>query len=133
MRPLKLSQKVYKQYKSTVRGNEDISFEQAELKFLRNMSLSVLSSRPKGKGTYCQYGDLHFIVSEKDVVVWMKNRCPSPKGWKRNNKRYLELNKVLGIEDDITMLGLIARDASIKIRKKYGGIKWKLKNRLIVG
>jgi len=97
MRPLKVSRKVCAHYRNVVKGNKFTPLEQIEKKFVRNMALVILEVHPEGRGTYCLYGKLHFIVSDDDVVVWMRNNCPSPKGWKKDNEKYLQLNKELGI------------------------------------
>lgn len=115
MKNLKLSRKMYDQYMATVKDNKGITKEQAELKMTRNAILGVTQVRAKKDSTYNMYGGLHFIVANGNIV-WMKNHCGTPKGWTRNNRLYIKLNKELGINDDITLLELYKKDLTYKYK-----------------
>lgn len=114
MQNITLSRRMYAQYVGTVRGNEKTTRKQAHRKMTRNAALAISSPHfnDKGKviGTHYRYGCLHFIVANNGGVVWLRNHSVAPKGWKRDNVRYIELNKELGIQDDITPQGLAERD-----------------------
>lgn len=128
MKPNKnfLSGKMYKQYKETVKGNENTSHEQAKLKMWRNMLLASASRRDRASSHF-KYGCLHFIVAN-GKVVWMQNECKPERGWRRNNKKYLELNRELGIESDETMLKLHMRELKGWAKYNKNRLKWKLKS-----
>lgn len=119
------SLQLYKQYKNTVEGNEDVSRKQATLKMYRNMQLAHKSERSNGSCHY-KYGCLHFIVV-KNKIVWMQNGCKPQKGWKLDRKLYLTLNKELGIESDETRFSLFIRDFKSNLRYNVRKLKWKLK------
>jgi len=129
MTKLTMTRKTFDEYRSTVRGNENITLEEALKKLQRNIELA--ECRPRENGNYYAYGKLHFIVSEKNVVVWLKNNCTAPKEWKKDNKKYLKISKELDISDRETHLTLMARNSFFTIRRKYGKIKWKMKNGMI--
>lgn len=117
--------KLYKQYKNTVDGNENISRKQASLKMYRNMQLAHKSKRSDESYHY-KYGCLHFIVAHNEIV-WMQNGCKPHKGWKRDNKMYLKLNKELGIESDETRFNLFIRELKGNLKYNMNKLKWKLK------
>lgn len=125
---LRFSRKAYDKYMRTVKDNDGISKEQAELKMTRNMMLAVANERSK-TSTHYKYGGLHFIVSNNQIV-WIQNHCAVEKGWKRNNRLYIKLNKELGIEDDTTLLQLYKKDLTIRFNRKFKGVKMKM-NKLI--
>lgn len=125
MRKLQLTNKTYQEYKETVKGNETTSRKQAELKMTRNMQLAHKSKRAQ-EGEHYKYGCLHFIVA-KGKVVWIQNNNKPEKGWKKDIKRYLELNKELGIESDETYIGLWLEMKIAKIKYLKNKMKWKLK------
>ena len=127
MELLKVPQKIFNQYREDVKNNTHTSFNQVERKLTRNFLLSDKQPRPDGRGFYCRYGRMHFIVSENNAVVWMRNHSGIPRGWKKDFKYYLELNEQLGIEDDSTMTSLVARDIYYKTKRRLNKIKWKLK------
>lgn len=134
MKKLKMDRRIYNEYVTTVQNNEDTSLEQAQLKMTRNAQLAIVSPRRNTRGvitsTHYRYGSLQFIVNKKDKIVWMQNYTGHPKGWKRDNKRYLELNKELGIEEDVTMFDLIKRDVYYAMKRKYRKALWLVKSKL---
>lgn len=116
---------LYKQYKNTVSGNENISRKQATLKMYRNMQLAYKSKRSDGSCHY-KYGCLHFIIAH-NKIVWIQNGCKPHKGWKLNSKMYLKLNKDLGIESDETRFSLFIRNLKSNLKYNVRKLKWKLK------
>lgn len=132
MRLLFMSNVIYERYKQSVRGAEDISIEEARRLMTRNMLLSIRGEKGVCKGTYYMYGRLHFVV-DNNRIVWLKNRMPAPKSWKRNNRRYLKLNERFGIDSEISELGLLVRDTYLDEPREFNGIEWKIGNETIVG
>jgi len=120
-----LPKNVYKIYRETVKGNEDTSYDQASRKMYRNMLLAYKSERPDGSHHY-KYGCLHFNVAN-NKVVWMRNNNTPQKGWKRNNREYIRLNKELGINDEQTLLGLLLREVKCQLKYNATKLKWKIK------
>ena len=118
--------KAYYQYINTVAGNENTDFELAAKKMTRNAALSKIIERNDGS-FYCQYGKLHFIVFN-DTIVWLRNQCPTPKGWSRNKRFYLELNELYGINEGVTMWDLIKKDIEMAYWRRVGKAKWALKS-----
>jgi len=82
---------VYQSYKKNINGGEETSLDLAQRKMTRNMLLA----KRVGENMY-QYGKLWFVV-EDGTVIWLSNHCPKPNKWKKNVKKYMELNKLLGI------------------------------------
>lgn len=117
--------KLYREYKNTVDGNENISRKQASLKMYRNMQLAHKSERSDGS-YYYKYGCLHFIVDDS-MIVWIQNGCKPHKGWKLDSKMYLKLNKELEIESDETRFSLIIRELKGNLKYNMNKLKWKLK------
>jgi hypothetical protein len=106
MELLKLTDKVYEQYKLSVKGNTDISKDQAARKLTRNVLLAK-ELPPKSKidrllgiKLYA-YGNLHILV-RRGKVVNVSNHYGGEyhTGWEFDKKKYIELTKQLGIEDD---------------------------------
>ena len=134
MKKLKMPYHIYQQYKNTVKDNEDITQQQAELKMTRNAQLALATIREKESrrnskkkvSTHYQYGCLHFIVAD-GRVVWMRNNSKAPKGWKRDNKLYLKLNSDLGINENVTMFDLIKRDIQGQMKYRMNKVKWAVK------
>lgn len=131
MTKLTMTNNVYRQYKSVVKDNETTTKEQANLKMTRNAELAVASVRPNGKGTHYSYGKLQFIVNEQGTVVWMKNHCKTPVGWKRDNVKYLKLNRELGIDDDRNMLDLVSRDVYLSVKKAFNKARYSWKKKVL--
>lgn len=120
-----LPKSIYKIYKETVKGSENISYDQASRKMYRNMLLAHKSERPDGSCHY-KYGCLHFIVAN-GRVVWIRNNSSPQEDWKRDNKEYIKLNRELGIEDNYTLLGLTLRDVKCQLKYNATKLKWKIK------
>ena len=103
MKILKLSDEVYQYYKTMIRGNEDITKDQAERKLTRNVMLGVevpprnTLERLKGNKLY-YYGNLHIVV-RWGKVVYLSNHYGGKhyNQWEPNEQKYIELTKKLGI------------------------------------
>lgn len=100
MKLLDLSYKAYTQYMEQVRGNENISFDQAQRKLSRNVLL-VVETAPERVvrglfSTKYKYGNLTIVVRNRKIVK-VVNYKGKPVGWKINKQRYTELSKELGI------------------------------------
>lgn len=134
MQTLKFANGIYNQYCKTVKGNEETSLHQARLKMTRNMQLAIASPRYNTRGvvqtTHYKYGSLHFMVNRKGSIVWMQNNSSQAKGWKRDNKLYLKLNKELGIEENTTHLDLVVRDAYHNIKHAFNKARFTWKKKL---
>lgn len=105
MKLLKATQKALQQYKETVKGNKMISTDEALKKLTRNVQL-VKESAPERialtwKGLRYSYGNLDITVRFGKVVevVNHKDYRERPDDWDFPKKRYIQLNKELGIVD----------------------------------
>lgn len=105
MKLLDLQPNAYRYYKRNVKGNENISFEDARKKLTRNVELAELlqpteDQMMQGVEMYA-YGNL-LIKVELNKIVWLKNLYGKNKRgvWQHSLEKYNELNKKLGIEDD---------------------------------
>jgi hypothetical protein len=102
---LKLSDEVYEHYKSNIKGNENITKDQAARKLTRNVMLAMeitprnALDRLKGNKLY-YYGNLHILV-RRGKVVHLSNHYGGKHfgGWFKDEKRYVQLTKELGIID----------------------------------
>lgn len=130
MQTLKFAKGIYRQYCKSVKGNEETTLHQARLKMTRNAQLAVSSVRANNAGTHYRYGKLQFIVNHEGTIVWMKNHCKTPVGWKRDNQLYLKLNRELGIKEKVTSLDLVKRDAYYSIKKAFNKARFTWKKKL---
>ena len=94
---LKMSTETFNYYKKNVKGNKNISYEQACLKMTRNMLLALPVKKQSGRLIY-MYGTLHFTVKD-GRVNWIKNNMPIPAVWYKDRVRYDEIGNTLGIID----------------------------------
>lgn len=89
-------------YQRFVKGNEDISLDQARRKITRNMLLSAAYKRDspnkESPRTWYAYGILHFIVKD-NTVTWIQNHQPIVKGWKLDYDEYKRLSERFGIDE----------------------------------
>lgn len=99
MKLFKLGGNVFNTYRTTVKGNENISKPQARRKLTRNIMLAVKRYNKIEGLDYYMYGCLHMIV-KGDTIVWIKNRCSVPPMWFKDIDKYNELNVLLGIITD---------------------------------
>lgn len=105
MKPLRITDKVYKYYMSNVRGNKEATYEEACKKLTRNMLLGkevpqrTDRERLLGNKLYI-YGNLRILVRQGKIV-----HISNHKGTKRYSGRGLDkekrdrLNMELGIKD----------------------------------
>ncbi len=103
-------------YRTNIKGNEDITYDEAKRKMTRNMMLAHKEESIGKSTTMYKYGCLWFLVDNKDRIVWMRNNHRPAEGWKRNKREYLRLNKELGIDDDVTMTDLVIKDIKAKMK-----------------
>lgn len=105
MKLLKLSDNAYNYYRENVKGNKNIAMDQARRKLTRNVLMAKevkirnRLDRLLGKRLY-HYGNMDIIV-QFDRVIHIKNiKGGKRKGnWKRDEEKYIQLTKELGIED----------------------------------
>lgn len=96
--PLKMTDSAFNYYKNSVKGNKNITYEQACLKMTRNMMLALPVKKNNGKRLVYMYGTLHFTV-QNGRVNWIGNQRPIPAVWYKDRVRYDEITKTLGIVD----------------------------------
>lgn len=101
----KLPEEVYKQYQQQVKGNANITYEQAVKKLNRNIQL-VKETAPerierKFLSVTYKYGNLHLVTRLGKIVklVNHKDYKQYSDDWIFPKKRYIQLNKELGIDD----------------------------------
>ena len=105
MKLLNVKEQALEKYKSQVKGNRNISTEQARRKLTRNVALVKETSRNRIKftlrGLIYKYGNLHITVRFGTIVDIEnhKNYKEHPNNWIFPKRRYIELNKQLGIDD----------------------------------
>lgn len=106
MKLLFLGKGIHNKYRS-IKGNENASFLDTIKKLTRNVALATkLPPRneeeiEKGNELYA-YGNL-WVVVRNDKVIWIHNwkkHAPMEYEWELDKERYVELNELLGIEDD---------------------------------
>jgi hypothetical protein len=120
---LKFKKGLFDYYKETVSGNKDITLDQAQKKMTRNMLLAAKADSTNFHAQKYMYGNLHFIVNERGVITWMKNKQYAPQGWKSDKKLYVQLSEELGIEDAETVTGLHMRNLTHGLKHKYNWLK----------
>jgi hypothetical protein len=96
-KPLRLGRDVYQYYRDNVKGNKNISKEQARLKLTRNVMLAE-EGKHKGNRKMYMYGNLWMLVV-KDKIVWIKNLKAKNNSFSKDLERYNQINKELGIID----------------------------------
>lgn len=99
---LTLSENSLDYYRKRVKGNKDISEEQARRKMTRNMILAFQYKKDNETKKYPRawftYGCLRFIVKNSEVT-WIVNHQPVFKVWKKDWEKYAELNKKFRIDE----------------------------------
>ncbi|WP_137743398.1 hypothetical protein [Robertmurraya siralis] len=105
MKIYKLPEKIYKLYQQQVKGNENITYDQAVKKLCRNIQL-VKEKAPerierKLLNVTFKYGNLHITTRLGKIIklVNHKDYKQYSDDWIFPKRRYIELNKELGIED----------------------------------
>lgn len=103
MKLLNLKNSAYEYYKQNVKGNETISYEQAQKKLTRNVHLAdqkkSVSNTLKLQQEYI-YGCLKIIVRFGAIVELENKTKDTIPGWKVNKNKYIYLTKELGIDDN---------------------------------
>jgi hypothetical protein len=102
---LELPDELYQYYKTMTNDNENITKDQAAKKLTRNVMLGMLIpprnklDRSKGNKMYF-YGNLHICVKNDRKIVHIHNhgRGKFFGGWFKDEEKYIELTKKLGIE-----------------------------------
>lgn len=128
---LNISNKLYEKYKDIVKKNEKTSIELARKKMTRNFLLSKQKPTHSGRGIYCRYGRLHFIVSENNEVVWMRNNNATSSEWQKDLRLYMELNEKLGIENRKSFDKLQDKDRFYRTKRKIDRLKYRHKDEII--
>lgn len=100
MKLYKLGKGVYARYRSIVKGNENTDYETIRKKLTRNIALAVKVETDSRTVLY-MYGNLHISV-RGDKVTWIKNIKSKQDWFYKDEKRYYELNRILGIPEDNT-------------------------------
>jgi hypothetical protein len=103
LKMLKLNDNSYEYYRNKVKGNENISREQAERKLTRNSLLSFVymkdSPAKKNPRTWYSYGALRFMVQNNEVK-WIENNCRVYPMWYLDTAKYMSLSDELGIDKE---------------------------------
>lgn len=105
MKLLKLTDEVFQYYKENVKGNENISEDQAARKLTRNVLLAMPVpqrspvERLIGNMKYI-YGNLYIVV-RRNKVVHISNQSGGKRygGWFKDQAKYDELTKLLEIAE----------------------------------
>lgn len=106
MKLLELTPSVFRDYRSTVKGNEDITYDAARKKITRNVMLAKkLEPRnqediDKGNILY-QYGNLEILV-KNETVIHIKNHKGKNvySGWELDRFKYVDLSRELNIVNE---------------------------------
>lgn len=106
MNILRLSKKAYELYRTTVRDNEEITYDQARRRLTRNVILAKditpVEERSKLiKTKVYAFGNLHIIVRLNKVIdIENHKKCGNlHRDWKLDVNKRTELNEILGIVD----------------------------------
>jgi hypothetical protein len=100
---LEITEKAFRYYRKKVRGNQDITYDQARKKLTRNVLLAKkLPPRSeedvqKGNVLY-HYGNLHLLVKD-GWVIHIKNHRQGNEytGWELDRFKYVDLSRKLQI------------------------------------
>lgn len=102
-RLLTINNKSFEYYKKYVKGNKNISYDQARRKMTRNMHLAYqyqTSVTSEGRVIkHYTYGNLCFSVIKNEVVS-IDNYRPIHSKWKQDYPKYLALSKRFGIHEE---------------------------------
>lgn len=105
MKLIRLSKKAYELYRTTVRDNEDITYGQSRHKLTRNIILAKNITPVEERIKLIQtqvfaFGNLYITVRLNKVVDIKNHKGRNVhRDWKFDEKRYIELNEILGIVD----------------------------------
>lgn len=105
MKLLNVSNDVLQYYREKVRGNENITLDQARKKLTRNVMLAKKVTPRKrldrllGISLY-QYGNLHMKLRWNKIIYIKNHRSGKHYGnWKLDKEKYIRLSEELGIEE----------------------------------
>jgi ATP-dependent phosphoenolpyruvate carboxykinase len=100
VRLLNLKESAFKQYQLEVKGNANITFDQAQKKITRNVLLAVERTSLKNLLTFKQvyiYGNMKITV-RFGTIIEIENHISDPvPNWTKDEKRYEEISRELGI------------------------------------
>jgi hypothetical protein len=103
IRLLNLKESAFKTYKNEVKGNLNISFDQAQKKLTRNVLLAVERTSLKNI-LKCQqewiYGNLRIIVRFGTIIEIENHIQDVVPGWTCDQKKYEAISKELGIYEN---------------------------------
>ncbi|PAD70833.1 hypothetical protein CHH83_01905 [Bacillus sp. 7586-K] len=106
MKLLEITDEALEQYRTTVRGNENITYDQAQRKLTRNVILvkDFAPERIKRSwltlGKNFAYGNLHIIVRSGKIIKIVNHKGRKQDSWNPPKHEYIKLCKLLGIEDN---------------------------------
>lgn len=94
---LKINDTVYSHYKMMVKGCKYDTKDQVARKLTRSYLMAIpLKTSNNGKGKIYAYGSQRFMV-ENNTVIWIEDGKSVLPMWYKDNQRYKELTKELGI------------------------------------
>jgi hypothetical protein len=100
---LEIKQSAFEYYRNNVRGNETISYEQAQKKLTRNVILAAERKRLKNF-IRCEqeyvYGCLKIIVRFGTIVEIENYITDIVLDWTKDEEKYEQITKELGITED---------------------------------
>jgi hypothetical protein len=103
MRLLNLKESAYNTYKREVKGNTNVTFDQAKRKLTRNILLAVertsLKNILKCEQQYI-YGCLRITVRFGTIIKIENHIQDTIPGWTCDQQRYEEISKQLGIYEN---------------------------------
>lgn len=103
MRLLNLKESAFNQYREQVKGNTNISFDQARRKLTRNILLAAERKRLKNF-IRCQqewiYGNLKIIVRFGTIIEIENHIKDIVPGWTLDQQKYERISKELGIYEN---------------------------------
>jgi hypothetical protein len=100
IRLLNLKESAFKTYKNEVKGNLNISFDQAQRKLTRNVLLAVEKTSLKNLLTFKQvyiYGNMRITVRFGTIIEIENHISNIVPNWTKDEKRYEQISKELGI------------------------------------
>jgi hypothetical protein len=103
IRLLNLKESAYQYYRTNVKGNLNISFDQAQKKLTRNVLLAVEKTSLKNI-LKCQqvyiYGNLKIIVRFGTIIEIENHIQDIVPGWTLDQKKYEQISRELGIYEN---------------------------------
>jgi hypothetical protein len=100
IRLLNLKESAFEQYRQSVKGNANITFDQAKRKLTRNVLLAVERTSLKNI-LKCQqewiYGNMRITVRFGTIIEIENHISDIVPNWIKDEKRYEQISKELGI------------------------------------